>query len=198
MLPVGWARSSNGLLHEAPGAAEVGRPGIDGLDRSGRLAGVEAPGLAVGFVEQGKGAEHGMVGEHTAAEDHTGSAHEAVGADADGLAVLAVVLQINGMAEQLGVVAGDGAEGPDGDAVGAVDVVILGDGGMGAKNELCPTIGLVGKVGGSGAGGKAGDPVSSANGGPFAQLKGIKVHGHGEGIDSGARGHGKVAGIDPG
>ena len=56
----------------------------------------------------------------------------------------------------------------------------------------------MGKVGGSGAGGKAGNPVSSADGGLFAQLKDIEVHGHGEGIDARASGHGKMAGIDPG
>ena len=139
-----------------------------------------------------------MVGQNTAAEDHAIAAHEAVGADVDGLAVLAVVLQINGMAEQLGVVAGDGAEGPDGDAVGAVDVVVFGDGGMFTKQELCAALGLMGEVRGVCACGKTGDPVGTADRGMGPHLESIEIHRHGACGNASAGSHLQPAGVDPG
>lgn len=152
----------------------------------------------MGLVEQGKGPKHAVIGKSASAEYQTTGTHEAVGTDSDGLAVLAVVLQVDGMAEQLGVVAGDNGEWADADAVGAVDVVMLGDGGMGTQNQLSTSLGLVGEVGGAGADGKAGDPIAPANGGVLAHIDGFEVQGHGESIDAGASCHAQAAGIDPG
>ena len=74
-----------------------------------------------------------MIGKNAATKNHAASAHEAVGTNGDRFAVLSIVLQIDGVAEQLGAIAGDGGEGADADAVGGVDVVMFGDGGMGTK-----------------------------------------------------------------
>jgi len=76
-------------------------------------------------------------------------------------------------------------------------VVILGDSGLGPEEQLSAALGLVSKVGGIGASGKAGDPVAPADRGALPQFQPIKVHGHGEGINAGVGRHGKVAGIDP-
>ena len=114
-----------------------------------------------------------MIGQHTATKDHTIAADKTIGADGDGLTVLAVVLQINGMAEQLGVIAGDGGEGTDGNSVGAVNVVVLGDGGMITQQEFAATVGLVGEVERIGAAGETRDPVAPADGSHFAKLQQI-------------------------
>lgn len=45
--------------------------------------------------------------QHSAAKDHTIATHKTVSTDHDRVAVLAVVLQIDGMVEQLGVVASE-------------------------------------------------------------------------------------------
>jgi hypothetical protein len=56
-------------------------------------------------------------------------------------------MQIDGMAEQLGVVAGNGGKRADGDPVGAVDVMVFGDGGVITQQQLGAAVGLVGEVG---------------------------------------------------
>jgi len=183
--------------HKTVGAAEVGRAGINGFHTPGWLAGIEAPRVAVYLVEQGEGAEDRMVGKSTASKDHAGGANEAVSTNGDWLTVLAVVVQVDGVAEELGPIAGNGREGADADAVGAVDVVTLGNGAMGTKQKLCASIRLVIKVGGASPCGKSCDPVATADGGSFPQLKKIQVHRDCQRVNAGARGHGEAAGVNP-
>ena len=45
-------------------------------------------------------------------------------------------MEIDGMAEKLTAVAGNGGKRADGDLVGGVDVVVLGDGGVSPENQL--------------------------------------------------------------
>lgn len=115
------------------------------------------------LIEQREGAEHAVVWQLTAAEDDTVAAYKAVGPNGDRLAVLAVVLEVDGMAEQLGMVASDGGEGADGDAVGAVNVMVLGDGGVFAKQQCGAAAGLMGEVGRISARCKTRDPVAAAD-----------------------------------
>ena len=100
---------------------------VDQFDESARLAGIEAPGFAKGLVEQEEGSEHAVIGKHAAVEDHAVAAPETIEPDHDVLALLKVVLDIDGMVEPLGVVAGDGREGVDRDPIGGVNAVELGD-----------------------------------------------------------------------
>lgn len=151
----------------------------------------------MGLVEKRKGSEHGMIRKDTAAKNHAGGAHEAMSTNRDGLTVLAVVMQVDGVAEDLRAIAGQGGEGPDGDAVRAVDVVVLGNGGLRTEEELGTPIGLVGKVWGFRACGKSRDPIPSADGRPLLQHEEVQVHSHGEVINAGAGRHGEVAGVDP-
>ena len=79
-------------------AAEVSRIGFDGLNSSSWLAGVEAPGFAVGFVEQREGAKNAFFREDAPSEDHAVGADKAIGPDQYWLTVLSVVLEIDGVA----------------------------------------------------------------------------------------------------
>ena len=77
--------------------------------------------------------------------------------------MLAVVLQINRVADQLGGIARNGGEWTNTDAIGAVDVVMFGDGGMAPWLETGYAIRVVGIVGRAGAGGKTDDSVTAAD-----------------------------------
>ena len=92
-----------------------------------RLAGIEDPGFAEGLVEQGEGSEHAVIGKHAAVEVHAVASKKTKGPDHDLLALLEIVLNIDGMVEPLGVVACDGCERVDRDPIGGVNVVELGN-----------------------------------------------------------------------
>jgi hypothetical protein len=92
-------------------AAEASRVGLDGLYWSGWLAVVEAPGFAVGFVEQREGLENAVIREKSPSEDHAVGAHKAIGSDQYRFTVLWVVLDVDGVAQKLGVITGNGIEG---------------------------------------------------------------------------------------
>lgn len=92
--------------------------------------------------------------------------------------MLAVVLQINRVAEQLRGIARNGGEWANADTIGAVDMVVFNDSGIGTEQKLRAALGLVGEVARMGTGGEAGDPVAAADAGLLAQLDGIQIHGH--------------------
>ena len=186
------------LLHKAQAARKISSGFINRLPLYGRLSGIEAPCLAKGLVQQGKSTEHAVVGQNTSTKDHTVAAHKAIVPNSNRLAVLAVLLKINGVTEQLRAVAGDSTEGTYGDTIGGVDVVVLGDRGVGAEAELCSAVRLMSEVGGRSAGGEAGDPIATADGGMLANFKSIQIYSHGKRSNARAGRHAQVLGKDPG
>ena len=73
--------------------------------------------------------------------------------------MLAIVLKVDSMTEQLGAVTGDGCERANSDAVGAVDVMMLGDSGVISQQQLSVTFRLMGKMRRLDTSRKAGNPV---------------------------------------
>lgn len=178
-------------------ATEIGRPGVDSFQPPGRLTSIQGPRLLQGLIEQGKGAKDTRIRQHAATKNHAVATHKAVRTYGDRLTVLAVLLQVDGMGEELGVIAGNGGEGPDRDPIGAIDMMVLGNGGMIAQQEFAATLGLVGEVERIGTAGKTGDPVAPPDGGHVPEFQQIEVDRDSQGIDPGPGGHAQLTRVNP-
>ena len=101
------------LLHKTNLTAEVGSISIDGLTPDGRLAGIKTPWFKVAVIQERKCTKNGVIRQYAANKDHKVGTYKKVGTNHNLLAIVAIVLQVKGVAEQLGVVAGDGGVGTD-------------------------------------------------------------------------------------
>lgn len=110
--------------------------------------------------------------------------------------MLAVRGDVDGMGEQLCLVACDSGETSNPDFVRAIQVMVLGDGGMSSDHELRFAIRLMREMGGR-TRGEACDPIAPANGGVIAQIDGVQVNGHREVVDARVRAKAQMFGIDP-
>ena len=130
-----------------------------------------------------------MGGEDGVPEDGYACGDEAVVADGDGVAVLSSFVYVDGVGEQLRLVAGDGDEIANGDGVCAVDMVFFGDGGFSSHDELATSALVVSEVLGVGACGEPCYPVASCDGAVLSHGHGVEVDGDVEVAYPSARGH---------
>lgn len=99
------------------------------------------------------------------------------------------LVDVDGVGEQLRLVASDGDEIANGDGVCAVDMVVFCDGGLSSHDELATAVLVVGKVFGGGACGESCYPVATSDGAVLSHGHGVEVDGDVEVAYSCARGH---------
>ena len=127
VLPDGCAINNIKLIHKPQTSSKISGGLIDLFSLNCRRAGIKIPWVTEGLIEQGKGTERAVVGQYTSTKDHAIAAYKAIIPNSNWLAVLAVLLKINGVTEQLGSVTGYSSKCTYGDSVGGVDVVVLSD-----------------------------------------------------------------------
>lgn len=185
------------LDYETRRAREVGVIRRQRLQRSRGHAPVQLMRFAKSFVHQRFCADHRIIRDRAAAEQHTVRSDEAIIADGDRRRCLPIHLQIDRVREHLRLESGKGGELPDDDAVGAIDQVPMRDCRMRADNQFRAAIGFIREMRRR-AERKTGDPISPADNHVFAELKQGDVLAQGEMANAGIGFHDQPFWKNPG
>jgi len=86
--------------------------------------------LGVRLLQERFGAEHGIIGQARTAQQHAVAADKTIIAHANRMRDLAILRDVDGVRNELGLESGDGGEAADGDGIGAIEQMAMSDGGM--------------------------------------------------------------------
>ena len=86
--------------------------------------------LSVRLVQERFRAQHAMIGEARTAQQHAVGADKTIIAHANRTRDLAILRNVDGVRNELRLESGDRGEAADGNGVGAIEQMAMGDGGM--------------------------------------------------------------------
>src|SRR5207237_8298736 len=102
--------------------------------------------LGVRLVQERFGAEHAIIGQGRISQEHAVAANKTIIAHANRMRDLAILRDVDGVRNELGLESGNGGEAADGDGIGAIQQMAMSDGGMLAHDQLGPALGLAGEM----------------------------------------------------
>src|SRR5438874_7658543 len=118
--------------------------------------------LGIRLVQERFGAEHAIIGQGRIPQEHTVAADKTIIAHANRMRDLAILRDVDGVRNELGLESGNGGEAADGDGIGTIEEMAMSDGGVFAYDQLRPAFGLAGEMTRI-AQRKAGNPIPAAD-----------------------------------
>ena len=86
--------------------------------------------LGVRLVQERFGAEHAIIGQGRISQEHAVAADKTIIAHANRMRDLAILRDVDGVRNELGLKSGNGGEAADGDGIGTIEEMAMSDGGM--------------------------------------------------------------------
>src|SRR5437660_7824279 len=102
--------------------------------------------LRLHFVQERFGAQHAITRQRRTAQEHAVAANKTIIAHANRMRDLAILRDVDGVRNELGLKSGDDGEATDGDGIGAIEEMAMSDGGMFAYDQLGPAFCLTGEM----------------------------------------------------
>ena len=153
--------------------------------------------LGVRLVQERFGAEHAIIGQGRISQEHAVAADKTIIAHANRMRDLAILRDVDGVRNELGLKSGDDGEATDGDGIGAIEEMAMSDGGMFAYDQLGPAFCLTGEMTRI-AQRKAGNPIPAADRRVSFQMQQAKILCHGKMTNAGVLFHDQTRRQNPG
>jgi len=90
--------------------------------------------LSVRFVQERFSAEHAIIWQGRIPQQHAVAADKTIIAHANWVRDLAILRDVDGVRNELGLESGDSGKATDGDGIGTIEQMAMSDGGMFAHN----------------------------------------------------------------